>query len=464
MKSKIFSTFILFLLCAIFVQPVLADGGMWYYEHNNWQLAKENQQLAAINYENGFEKMIIAIDVQELKGERAAWLFPVPAEPQKVAIDVIKGFPQLYGEDIKSKADSAISSAFLVSVMSQVWPFPVGILFLTGAFRAASGGVPMGAAGYGGYYQDEVIVYEHVEKHGITTELVTAKDGHSLRRYYEAKALNMPTEAETIVSEYVNKDYSFVVSWISNVTQFKQEAQQYQYPDYYYGYPYRQNPNTLGVSVTFPTDKMYFPLKPTSVYGSEQIPILLTVMGHVTPELYPEIQQAKVNYYSQSYYSVPADLEYFFNDRTSVGNLAYTTIKVTTPSKYLNDDLWIDNVAPAHVALSSGVANNPWVFGAIYFAINSFLASILAGMLVFRNDVTWKKLGLWGLWNFLTLIGFSIATIFMKTKEVDPKLAKRLKDQSVSVWDARKIPYIIVFSIGFLVISLFMMLVWQAIF
>lgn len=462
MKSKIFSSFMLFLVCTIFVQPVLADGGVWYYEYNNWQLAKENQQLAAINYENGYEKMIISIDVQELKGERAVWLFPVPAEPQKVAIDVVKGFPQLYGEDIKRKADSAISSAFLVSVLSQVWPFPVGILFLTGSFSAASGGVPMGAAGYGGYDKDEVIVYEHIEKHGITTELVTAKDGHSLRRYYEAKALNMPTEAENIVSDYVDKDYSFVISWISNVTEFKQQIQQY--PDYYYRYPNRQSANTLGVSVTFPTERIYFPLKPTSVYGSEQIPILVTVMGHVTPELYPEIQQAQVNYYSQNRYSVPADLEYFFNDRTSVGNLAYTTIKVTTPSKYLKDDLWIANAAPAHVALSAGVANNPWVFGAIYFAINSFLASILAGMLVFKNDVGWKKLGLWGLWNFLTLIGFSIATIFMKTKGVDPKLEKQLKDQHVSIWDSRKIPYIIAFTISFLVISLFFMLVWQAIF
>ncbi len=462
MKSKIFSSFILFLVCTMFVQPVLADGGAWYYQYNNWQLAKENQQLAAINYENGYEKMIIAIDVQELKGERAAWLFPVPAEPQKVAVDVTKGFPQFYGENIKTKADSTISSAFMVSVLSQVWPLPVGILFLTGSFSAASGGAPTGAAGYGGYDKNEVIVYEHIEKHGITTELVTAKDGHSLRRYYEAKALNMPTEAEQIVTDYVDKDYSFVISWISNVTEFNQQTQQY--PNYYYGYPYRQTGNTLGVSVTFPTDKIYFPLKPTSVYGSEQIPILVTVMGHVTPELYPEIQQSQVNYYSQGSYGVPAELEYFFNDKTSIGNLAYTTIKVITPSKYLNDDLWIDNVAPAHVALSAGVANNPWVFGAIYFAINSILASILAGIIVFRDDMDWKKLGLWGLWNFLTLIGFAIATIFMKTKRVDPKLEKQLKDQHVSVWDSRKIPYIIVFTIGFLIISLFFMLVWQAIF
>ncbi len=463
MKSKIFSSSILILFFALFIQPVLADGGMWYYQYNNWQLAKENQQLAAINYENGYEKMILAIDVQELKGERAAWLFPVPAEPQKVAIDVTSGFPQLYGDDIKSKADSAVSNAFLVSALSQVWPAPFSILFLTGSFRATTGAAAPGAAGYGGYNQDEVIVYEHIEKHGITTELVTAKDGHSLRRYYEMKALNMPTEAEQIVTDYTDKDYSFVVSWISNVTQFNQESQQYQYPDYYYRYPYRTG-NTLGISVTFPTDKIYFPLKPTSVYGSEQIPILVTVMGHVTPELYPEIQQAQVNYYSQGYYGVPTDLQYFFNDRTSINNLAYTTIKVTTPSKYLKDDLWVDNAAPAHVALSSSIANNPWIFGVIYFAINSFLASIVAGMLVFKNDVTWKKLGLWGLWNFLTLIGFSIATIFMKTKEVDPKLAKQLKDQSVSIWDARKIPYIIVFSIGFLVISLFTMFFWQAIF
>jgi hypothetical protein len=114
--------------------------------------------------------------------------------------------------------------------------------------------------------------------------------------------------------------------------------------------------------------------------------------------------------------------------------------------------------------MSSFVYNNPWLFGIMFFAIASACASVSSGMLIFRNDVGWKKLALWGLWNFLTIIGFAIATIFMKTREVESKLAKQLQDQHVTVWDSRKIPYVIVFSISFLVICVILYLLCTAIF
>lgn len=615
MKSKMMLIFAVFIAFSLFAQTVFADGMVIRRENNVWQTTKENQQLATINYENGFEKMILAVDLKELGGDRAVWLFPIPAEPSETVIDIVQGFPRLYGTDIKKQADDVIGGVALVSAMSQIYPVVGGIFLLTGAFMSASGSMAPGALGYGGYGKDEVIVYEHIEKHGMTTELVTAKDGHSLRYYLLDKAIYLPEEAEAIVNEYIGEDYSFVISWMSNLSQSGQtqptqpstdklsssykrftyslptgadnnpkfavrmtcydwheytsydacnvddfkinaggaelfsdgfanldawtgdksptqwrastegpysgttSAGKYGYGghtitheqstagrsgasisfyakgrhvydtgeflkvewfdgtiwhgiatlDSKYSYPaYYPSPvsttNTIGVSVTFPTDKIYFPLKPTSVYGSEQIPILVTVMGHVTPELYPEIQQAQVNYYTQSYYSVPSELEYFFNDKTTIYSLPYTTIKFTTPAKYLKDDLWISNVAPAHVAMSGFVYNNPWLFGIMFFAIASACASVSSGMLIFRNDVSWKKLALWGLWNFLTIIGFAIATIFMKTREVESKLAKQLQDQHVTVWDSRKIPYVIVFSISFLVICVILYLLCTAIF
>jgi len=79
----------------------------------------------------------------------------------------------------------------------------------------------------------------------------------------------------------------------------------------------------LGVSITFPTDKIYFPLKPTSVYGSQKVPIVIYVMGHVTPDIYPEIEKdTQVNYFVHSWdYDVPNLFSSFFNGKTRISSL-----------------------------------------------------------------------------------------------------------------------------------------------
>ncbi|MEM0475869.1 MAG: hypothetical protein QW343_03680 [Candidatus Norongarragalinales archaeon] len=64
-----------------------------------WSLMSERKQYAAINYVDGVEKMILVVNA-ELSGDKAVWLFPVPASPDKVEIDVVTGFPQLRGRDI----------------------------------------------------------------------------------------------------------------------------------------------------------------------------------------------------------------------------------------------------------------------------------------------------------------------------------------------------------------------------
>ncbi len=61
-----------------------ADGGMVVYDPltSNWDLKDINQQICAINYENGIENMILSIKVDSLDGEKAVWIFPVPAKPE----------------------------------------------------------------------------------------------------------------------------------------------------------------------------------------------------------------------------------------------------------------------------------------------------------------------------------------------------------------------------------------------
>ncbi|MDI6759082.1 MAG: hypothetical protein QMD94_05375 [Candidatus Omnitrophota bacterium] len=105
-----------FIPLSIFINFVLADGGLVTQnpETLQWSLQKMNKQLCVINYENGFENMLLSIYVNDLQGEKAVWIFPVPAKPDKIAVDITKSFPVFHGRDIKRIAKDAINIAFCI--------------------------------------------------------------------------------------------------------------------------------------------------------------------------------------------------------------------------------------------------------------------------------------------------------------------------------------------------------------
>ena len=104
-------------------------------------------------------------------------------------------------------------------------------------------------------------------------------------------------------------------------------------------------------------------------------------------------------------------------------------------------------------------------WGLFFFILSSCLASMFAGMIVFRKDrPSLVKFGLFGLWNFLTIIGFAIATLFMKTKRLELNLERKLRRRGLKIWDSRKISFIFLFSISFVIITILFQIILQYIF
>jgi|Deesub1362B_J571_1020462.scaffolds.fasta_scaffold08645_1 hypothetical protein len=421
--TYIFNLLILFF---ILLPQAKADGGIVIYDPDiyEWKLQVMKEQFCAINYENGTQKMLLALNVN-LRGEKAVWIFPVPAEPDEIMIDTVRGFPKLEGHDIKMRADERISDAFTLMRLSQVYTFP--FIMFTQEFEEIK----------------EVEVHEHIEEMGLTTELITAEDGSKFYSYLADKGLTLPANLESILDEYVGKEYSFVVSWISDIKKFKQESAGYEL-----GY---STINTVCVAISFPTNEIYFPLKPTSVYGDQKIPIIIYVIGHATPELYPEIENSEVNYFVDSHYVVPEELSSFFNGKTIVEGLKYTKIKINTSSKYLTEDLWIKDYTPQNLAVYEFINEcGLWcvMFFVMLFALISCLATTLAGMVVFKNKIH-RKFALLGLWNFLSLIGFAFA------------IDRSLDSQNIKV---NRILLVFLFSIFFLMLSFVFQIFLQFIF
>jgi hypothetical protein len=439
--KKIFSIFFIIL----FISTMVFADGMVHYYADTWQPMRENRQVAAINYENGYENLVLTIDIdQETKGAKAVWMFPVPATPDKTVIDIVDNFPTFSGQNIAEQYKTAMQTYPFISSAYSVIPL-VGFLLPF---------VLMPMIGKISYSQDSmkqidyVKIHESISKFGITTKLITTESSEVLYEYLMVKGFEMPESSKAVIDDYIGKDYSFVISFIDNLEEYQTYISENKY--YYY------NQGSLGVFVKFPTDKIYFPLKPTSIYGSTSVPLTLYVTGHVTPELYQEIAGAKTTYMSNypQYIGNSSTLEKFYNG-TTVNRNGFTKIEMNVPSKYFTQDLWINEGAPASIGFKGFVNANTFWVGLIFFAIASILASLSAGIISFGKKIDKKKFALLGLVNFTTIIGMIIAIILLKTKKIDDKLKKDIKASGTTIllFDKMKIVYFVLFFVFFIILN-----------
>ncbi|MFZ3100261.1 MAG: hypothetical protein WA103_03480 [Minisyncoccales bacterium] len=517
--SFITLSLIIFLVMFSFVpKSVLADGMMIEPDpfSDRWDYSNESNQQAFINYDNGLQKMIISVGFEGEMSIGAVWLFPVPSEPNKVAIDVVKNLPRLSGEEISEKAKSNLDDTTKFLQMTQLYTIP--FISFYGTPRTTAGvmvdtlGAPQG---FGGGVEQDVVVYEHLEKEGITSEIITAKTANGLYDYFQSKGLKIGRGSIPVLDNYIGKEYSFVASWISlpekiiSADDIKNNlyvyfSSQYRYPKFFslvdslkQKYPefnqtsnstnylksqqgetvlreltqaiqndpsiitdtYSRNQNLTnqrGVFVTFPTEEIYFPLLPTSVYGSKTVPATIRVIGHVSPKVFQDIKSyTKTEYYVDSYASFADNLKNFYNGRNQ--NIKYTKIKINAPSKFFTDDLWLKAQAPAKTYYSTFVAKHPVVSAIILFILSSILAGILAGMIIFkdlrRNPV---KLGLIGLSNFLTILGLLITTVLIGTKNKNESIEPILAEikQKGYLWKRRVATILFFVAIPLLVFGL----------
>ena len=409
--------FLILLFLAFVIPPVLADGMAFKGEQDRWILQPENMQLAAINYENGYENLLLSVTLEKsVQGNKTVWIFPVPAQPEKIGIDIVKGYPRFAGKTLDRMMGDTIGTVALSSAAYSTFPasLPLYVIGGLGFFTLQkSQEATFDPAG--------IVIHERIEKMGIVTELVTARDGASLRNHVTKNGFILPQEAEGILDEYIGEDYSFVISYAGNTTGSAGVAEQDTRS------PGTLDSDILGVFVRFPADRIYFPLRPTSIYGSRMIPVVIDVTGFVTPQPDNKIRPVtEVSYYVDEgywYYYSAGEVGNFFNYPTDFQPVKYTRIRISAPSEFFTTDLWMDPVPPADVRMKEVLIQNPVIWAVPLFILVSMLASLVAGSIVFgRNPAYRKDLALHGLWNCTTMIGFACGTAeYLKIKEATGK-------------------------------------------
>jgi len=390
-RKTISVTLTTLLLLLLVPSSVKADGFSIYTDSSFFSLHTEETQVAAINYESGREELFLAVKLRKLESNSVVWIIPVPANASNVNINILEQFPQFYGEDILLRAEEikneVLATASILVSMSQIYTTPLlailGSMALTFSFMG----------------EGDVEVHAHIEKEGIVTEVVTAENANALYDYLKTKNITIAVGSIPIINDYIGKTYSFVVSWVKSIEDERKMP---------------------AIYVSFPTDEIYYPLKPTSVYGNTEIPILIYVAGYAKPKLYPEIEPyTEYRYFKGSTFGTYTRITIGQTPTTKGTTIGQSS---TPPSTNFVDDLWIEKFAqpPASVeraARTLFIHENMLYFIIAWLIIASMLAGSLTGYLMFRD---FKKFALIGLANCFTIVGTIIATYtFVKEKRAN---------------------------------------------
>lgn len=274
---------LLFAVLIVFLLPVTASADGMAFEPSPESvsysaLVREERQVAVIAYEDGKETLFLSVDMLP-ESDSFVWLFPIPAKPDVTDLDVVKTFPKIGGKNVIVEAKRSAEKLAEYSFGSQIYP----LIFLLEFRRAAWESSPKATQrAYGPDVLDleQVVVHKSVTKYGVTTELLTTESKAPLLAYLAEKGLSLPGEAGMILDEYIGGDFSFVTVWREDVA-----AGEANLP------AGRRGKITSNVTISFPTKKIFFPLKPTSIYGKRIIPIEFTIQGYVDPDLPKELRE-----------------------------------------------------------------------------------------------------------------------------------------------------------------------------
>ena len=407
--------------------PASADGMSYRYDTalDSWQSLSERDQFCIINYMDGVEKMVISIqlDAQELmESDRMVWLVPIPAEPDEISQRLYSIVPRMNGvsaAEVLADKLAAEPTWMYCAFASQLYTLPV-----IGAFYVMT-------LGYGGSSGKDLlpVTHDRIEGYGLVSEVVAIEDSDGLNAYFASRNLSLPSQSTQHLGSYFGGSYSFVVSWLDNVSDFRSKATIIRTSG--------RAVYSIGVGLEFPSDGIFFPLRMTSAYGELEIPITVQVMGHVSVDKHPSghglnysVQSLVQEDYEFNYYghypsygvnpinSTKAleDYRHFFAEQMTGGytthlqNLEYTSVSVRGPSSSLSEDLWlVDSPDVQTSAMDVGIRFSPLVVIALFVVISSLTGLVTALLLFRRRSVSPLRFMFLGLFNVLSIVGVLVA-------------------------------------------------------
>jgi hypothetical protein len=474
MNKPLRTIFAVFLLLSAFLPHAFADGCSIAIDEyrpddssggaQQWQLLPEKRQDAFIAYHDGQEELILSIDTEK-DAKQALWIFPVPAKPEAVQLDIIKNPPNFMGDDIFKQFISTIDKireCLWFGIFEGVhWPSMYGAASSLGARVDVDG----------------IAVHASIDKYGVASELISATNGIAIYEYLKAKGYEINKGALPVLDEYIGKDYSFVISGIGTpdmstvdvsadmLRQYLREKEskgiaayhnllqeeQTRWNDLRHSgvwfneyktqedtkllseavlvpglmdsarqYVYSKSSHMKSVFIKFPSKELSFPLRLTSVYEKTVVPAEVRVMGLVTPHIYDALRPyVHTEYFTNAHFD--GFPEKFIYDRA---NSNYTLVTLSAPGTVLKDDLWFDSTVPRRIAFEVSVLNHAFIVQYVFFGFILFAAAFVALYFSGLSTGRVRLLHSFGitLASIFTVAGGIIYLILLCTKTEDTKI------------------------------------------
>jgi len=378
-----------------------ADGLAFHEPSDRFELVPENQQEAFLKHENGIQTMVLAVGLHEAGSSELVWLFPLPAKPADIQVDIVDELPSVRGMSIAEKARDALKEAAVMAAITSVFS-PLGVL---ASQLTMKGNRSLSL-------EQAVDVYQHIEKHGITTEVVTAERAEALQLYLKTKGFTLSKAALPVLDEYLGRNFSFVVSWIQ--------------PDASEAQP-RRSQKQRGVWVKFPTETAFYPLRPTSVYGETTIPTVVRVFDLVEPSMPKDVKKyVKTEYLRNSTvltapFSTPGRAELRFTSPAVSPH--YTRVEISAPSRLFTSDLFFQPRRSPVLSFAVFAKDHVFYLAMLMALMSSFVCSIFWARVLFGRILNFKRtlaLGLYSLLNCLWLPLFVMEVNYIRLEE-DPE-------------------------------------------
>jgi hypothetical protein len=399
------------VVALLWAGTVQADGSSSYYDpvREQWRLLEEPAQYAAIAVRDGYETLLLKVDVQNSttpeEARQLAWITPIPAEASAVTVDILRGFPRFSGrEPGKHLASIALVSLAAMSA-TQIYPVPLLALALV-----RGGAAPTRSP--------EVTVHKTVQRDGVELQLVTAASIGALDRHLRELGVAFPGEGLDSLESYAGDDACFVLFRIVDLVTYRKAIRESRFP--------------LGIEARFPADEGFFPLT-----ASSAVPVALLDVSVVAPE----------------FVTATGPLPSGMTTRHLVGRVSagpeataalgiapspsteqrYTEFQLLAPPGQLTSDLRFRPGAPMLTRWAASWVLSPlfgwlgWIVGLLSFAGLSIVSAQVA-------HVVWPKqarpsrrvVAAIGMANFLTVVGVLVAALVVaRRSRISPWRALR---------------------------------------
>ena len=425
---------ILLVVLPLLIPAVTGDG----FIIDPWGMPfEEGAQTAFVLCNAGLESLVIHVSSDSPEG--SYWLVPVWSAPENVVVSHVSSLT-LDGYDRGIDAWAAVKSRSAlwlvgVSLASQLYPalspFSLPLLYRLGISSPPIYVPLIGTVDWATRNEGGVTVHEVVESYGLTSYIVTATDADSLCQFLRDIGVKVSDEVKTVLEGYLSGQSSMAMApsfVVSRVSRWSIGGDEHPWntsspiADANISRILYVRPQGLGIVIMFPSDAPFYPLIPTSIYGSKIVPLRLYVSGLWDIQGLPKTLSAftKVEHFVDSHISISTYPEVRPASGTELSE--YTLVSMDAPSKYLTSDLRFQPVGLVQVAVSFS-----WAVGIMAFLICSIVASGIASLLLGsrekRDVAKWSVLGLS---NSLTLVGYYWAASKSSGKERHETSSKKV--------------------------------------